>query len=712
MNFEKIKETVFTNIRQPHIMAPGLILMVLVMFLVPMPVFILDMMIAANFTVTLTVLMTVMYMPKPIAFSSFPSVLLLTTLFRLSLNVSSTRVILLHGHEGTDAAGSVIEAFGSFVAGGELIIGIIIFAILIIIQMVVINTGSTRIAEVTARFTLDAMPGKQMSIDADLNSGLISEEDARTRRRELQEEADFFGAMDGSIKFVAKDAMAGLIITAINIVGGLTFGVLRHGMDIAEAAATFTILTIGDGLVSALPSLFVSVSAGLLTTRATAKKSLGEDVLGQVFSNRSPMTIVGVALVGFGLVPGLPFLAFTSLGSIMLALAYFRKESAAVAEPTGALTAPAGTAALPGAAPAEIPGGKPAPAALPEPDAVEKLLKVDMMGLEVGYGLISLVDTKKGGNILERIKSIRRQLAMELGILVPPIRIRDNLQLRPNQYSILIKGIAMDSGELMLNHLLAMNPGTAVGAIEGVPTKEPAFGLDAFWINEAQRDEAQNLGYTVVNLQTVVTTHLSELIKRFAHELLGRQETQKLIDNLAESYPKIVEDLIPNILPLGVVQKVLQNLLSERISIRDLLSIMEALAEHGQVSKEPGLLTELVRQSISRAVIQPYVNERNELAIISFNPELERLLTEAVQQTEAGSYVVLDPNQAQQLVDRLHNAIESSAFAIQPILLVNPGLRLPLRRLLEKVLPNLVILSQAEIPSHVNVVTVGVVGDL
>lgn len=707
MNLETIKDFIFNKALQPHIMAPGVVLMVLVMFLVPIPAWLLDLLIAANFTLTLTILMAVMYMQKPTAFSAFPSVLLLTTLFRLSLNVSSTRVILLNGHQGTNAAGSVIEAFGNFVAGGEVIIGIIIFAILIIIQMVVINTGSSRIAEVTARFTLDAMPGKQMSIDADLNSGLISEQEAKTRRQDLQEEADFFGAMDGSIKFVSKDAMAGLIITAINIVGGLTFGALRYEMDLAEAATTFTILTIGDGLVSALPSLFISVSAGILTTRATAKKTLGEDVLGQLFANRSPMTLVGGALIGFGMVPGLPFVAFASLGSIMLAGAYFKKEQ----DEKQPMALPAGA---PGAAPAELPPGAkpPAVAAPAEPEAVEKLLKVDMMGLEVGYGLISLVDTKKGGNILERIRSIRKQLAMELGILVPPIRIRDNLQLRPNQYSIMIKGIPMDQGELMLNHLLAMNPGTAVGEVEGVPTKEPAFGLDAYWISEAQKEEAQNLGYTVVNLQTVVTTHLSEIIKRYAHELLGRQEVQRLIDNLAETYPKIVEDLIPGILPLGTVQKVLQNLLSERISIRDLLSILEGLAEHGHATKEPGLLTELVRQSIARVIAQPYMNERNELAVITLNPDLERLLTESIQQTEAGSFVVLDPDRAQALVDRLNTAIESSAFAIQPILLVNPNLRLPLRRLIEKVLPNLVILSQAEIPNHVFVVTVGVVGEL
>ncbi len=691
---------------QKHLMAPIILMLVLLMLLLPLPTFILDFFIAANFTVGLAILMSVMYMPKPTAFSAFPSVLLLTTLFRLSLNVSTTRVILLKGHEGEEAAGAVIKAFGQFVAGGEMIIGVIIFGILIIIQMVVINTGSSRIAEVTARFTLDAMPGKQMSIDADLNSGIISEAEAKSRRMDLQQEADFFGSMDGAIKFVAKDAIAGLIITAINILGGLLFGVLRHGMAVGEAGETFTILTIGDGLVSALPSLFISVAAGVLTTRATAKESLGEDVLGQLFFDKKPMVFVGGALLFFGIVTPLPFIQFVCMGSILLAVAYFKHKADKDEE-----MAPALGPGASGVGKSEaIPGKEPAKK-LPQPEPVEKLLKVDMMGLEVGYGLISLVDTKKGGNILERIKLIRKQLAMELGVVVPPIRIRDNLQLRPNEYSILIKGILIDKGELMLHHLLAMNPGTAIGELDGVLTREPAFGLDAYWIKEAQREEAQNMGYTVVDLQTVVTTHLSEIIKRHAHELLGRQETQTLIDNLAETYPKIVEDLIPGIVPLGTVQKVLQNLLAERVSIRDLLSILEALAEHGLSVKDPGFLTELTRQSIGRTIVYPWLNERNELAIMTLNPELERAMTEAIQQTDNGSFLAMDPNRAQGFVDSLQNAINSSAFAMQPILLVNPSLRGPLRRLIEKIVPNLVILSQGEIPAAVQVITVGVVSD-
>ncbi len=697
--------------KHQHLLAPVLLLVVLCMFLVPVPSFILDVMLAVNFSLSLTILMAVLYMTRPTSFSAFPSVLLLTTLFRLALNVSSTRVILLHGHEGTDAAGEVIEAFGQFVVGGEFLIGIVIFIVLVIIQMVVINTGSSRIAEVTARFTLDSMPGKQMSIDADLNSGLITEEEAKRKRKDLQEEADFFGSMDGAIKFVAKDAVAGLIITSINIIGGLLFGVFRHDMPIAEAAETFTILTIGDGLVSALPSLFISVAAGILTTRATAKESLGEDVINQMFYDKKPLAFVGAALWGFGLFTPLPLIPFLSMGGILMAIAYMRHQ-----QDTGKL--PRG---LPGSVlaggPKALPDGGKAPAQLGAPqkaaeEPVEKLLKVDMMGLEVGYGLISLVDTKKGGNILDRIKQIRRQLAMDLGVLVPPIRIRDNLQLRPNQYSIHLKGVPIAHGELMLNHLLAMNPGTAIGEIDGVLTREPAFGLDAYWISEAQREEAQNLGYTVVDLQTVVTTHLSEIIKRHAHELLGRQETQKLLDNLAESHNKIVEDLVPNIMPLGTVQRVLQNLLAERVSVRDLLSILESLAEYGMATKDPSILTELARQSVGRTIVQPYLSDRNELAIIALNPDLERYLTESITHTDTGNYVVIDPNKAQIFVDRLHQAIESSAFAMQPILMVNPSLRLPLRRLIEKILPNLVILSQGEVPANVTLVTVGVVSDL
>ncbi len=704
---ERIQAYLKRIAKHQHLMAPMVLLAVLVMFLIPMPVFILDMMLGVNIALALTILMTVMYIPKPIAFSSFPSVLLLTTLLRLSLNVSTTRMILLHGHEGDREMSAIVRGFGEVVVGGEYLIGIIVFIIVIIIQMVVINTGSSRIAEVTARFTLDAMPGKQMSIDADLNSGLVSEEEAKSRRKELQDEADFFGSMDGAIKFVAKDALAGVIITVINIIGGLSFGVLRYQMPLIDAAETYTILTIGDGLVSALPSLLISVSAGILTTRATAKESLGEDVLGQMFFDPKPIAFVGGAMLAFGLIPQMPQLIFISLGSLLLALAYYKNlgrqtEGAPAAVGIGAPEKPA----------ARITGGQDAPREIGQADSVEKLLKVDMMGLEVGYGLISLVDTSKGGNILDRIKSIRQQLAVDLGIIVPPIRIRDNLQLRPNQYRVLVKGIALDHGELMLHHYLAMNPGTAVGEIDGAPTREPAFGLDAFWIKESQREEAQNLGYTVVDLQTVVTTHLSEIVKRHAHELLGRQETQALLDNLAESYPKIVEDLMPGILPLGTVQKVLQNLLAERICIRDLLSILEALAEHGVNVKDANVLTELARQAISRTLVQPYVSDRNELAIITLNPDLERLLTEGVQQTEGAAFLAIDPVKAQQFVDRLQSSIQSSAFAMQPILLVNPNLRLPLRRFIEKVIPNLVVLSQSEIPANVNVITVGVVSEL
>lgn len=688
-----------------HYSTPVLILVVLTMFLVPVPVFMLDMMIASNFTISLVILLMVMYIPKPLSFSSFPSTLLLTTLFRLSLNIASTRIILLHGHEGTNAAGTVIQAFGQFVAGGEFIIGIIIFSIIIIIQFVVINAGSSRIAEVTARFTLDALPGKQMSIDADLNSGLISEQEAKIRRKELQEEADFYGAMDGAIKFVSKDAIASMLIVGINIIGGVLFGIFRHELTAGEAAQTFIILTIGDGLVSSLPSLFISVAGGMLTTRATAKKSLGEDVLGQIFGDVKPIAFTSGALCLFGLIPGLPTAPFMALGIMLGSIAYYMSQKDERAEePAKAL------AGGPSMDHDQLPGGEAPKELKPPQDQIEKLLKVDMMGLEIGYGLIPLVNTKQGSNILERIKSIRKQLAMEMGIIVPPVRIRDNLQLRPNQYQILIKGLSVASGDLLPNHHLAMNPGTATSQIEGIPTKEPAFGLEAFWIKESQKDQANLAGYTVVDLQTVVTTHLSEMIKTYAHELLGRQETQALISNLAETYPKIVEDLIPNILPLGTVQKVLKNLLLERVSIRDLLTILETLAEFGTTTQEPIILTELVRQRIGRNIVQPFLTETGEIHIITLAPDLEHSLSENLQDSEGGPFIALDPQFAQNFLHRLQSTIADSAFAIQPILLVNANLRHPIRKLLERILPNLVILSHNEIPNTINIITVGVVG--
>jgi len=691
--------------RYQHVATPLVILVVLTMFLVPVPVALLDIMIATNFTISLIILLLVMYIPKPLNFSSFPSTLLLSTLFRLSLNIASTRIILLHGHEGVDAAGSMIQAFGQFVAGGEFIIGIIVFSIIIIIQFVVINAGSSRIAEVTARFTLDALPGKQMSIDADLNSGLIEEKEAKIRRKEVQEEADFYGAMDGAIKFVSKDAIASMLIVAINIVGGLLFGIIRHDMEPMEAAQTFIILTIGDGLVSSLPSLFISVAGGLLTTRATAKKTLGEDILKQVFSDKKPIAFAAGSLLIFSLIPGLPTGPFMALGVMLGSLTYYLHQQEEQEEKKA--PALAGGKQMQSQ---QLPGIE-APKELQAPqESVENLLKIDMMGLEIGYGLIPLVNTKQGSNILERIKSIRKQLAMEMGIIVPPVRIRDNLQLRPNQYQVLIKGLPVATGDLLPNHHLAMNPGTATSEIEGIPTKEPAFGLDAYWIKESQKDQANLIGYTVVDLQTVVTTHISEMIKAHAHELLGRQETQALLNSLAENYPKIVEDLIPAILPLGTVQKVLKNLLQERVSIRDLLTILETLAEFGPTTQDATILTELVRQNIGRNIVQPFMTEQGEIHIITLSPDVEHMMTENLQQSNAGNYIALEPQLAQKFLERLQTTIANSAFAIQPILLVSANLRQPTRKLLERILPSLVVLSHNEVPPHLNIITVGVVG--
>jgi flagellar biosynthesis protein FlhA len=690
-----------------HYTTPMLVMVVLTMFLVPVPVLMLDLMIASNFTISLLILLTVMYMPKPLAFSSFPSTLLLSTLFRLSLNVASTRIILLYGHEGTDAAGEVIQSFGQFVAGGEFIIGIIIFSIIIIIQFVVINAGSSRIAEVTARFTLDALPGKQMSIDADLNSGLIDETEAKRRRIELQEEADFFGAMDGAIKFVSKDAIASMLIVGINIIGGILFGIFRHGMAAGEAASTFIILTIGDGLVSALPSLFISVAGGILTTRATAKRTLGQDVLGQIFSDQKPIGFAAVALGMFGLIPGLPTIPFLLMALFLGSTAVYLKQTEPEREGVAALGPGRMDAAhaLP-----EGKGGAPAALAASQ-ENVEALLKVDMMGLEIGYGLISLVNAKQGGNVLERIKSIRKQMAMELGIIVPPVRIRDNLQLRPNQYQVLIKGTAVAGGDLLPNHFLAMNPGTATVEIDGIPTKEPAFGLDAFWIKDEDKDKASLSGYTVVDLQTVVATHLGEVIKSHAASLLGRQEVQNLIQNLADTFPKIVEDLIPGILPLGVVQKVLQNLLQERVSIRDLLSVLEALAETGLSTKDPTLLTEMVRQRVGRAIVSPLLDEQGHLQVLSLGGKMDRQLHEALQTQDHQVYLAPDPQLAQQFFDQLQVAIAQSLFTTQPVLLVGGNLRQPLFQLLQRFFPSLMVLSHQEVPLDIQVQTIGVVGE-
>ncbi len=673
-----------------HLVVPTAVMGILLVMVLPMPTIVLDLLISLNITLSIIVLLVSMYILQPVNFSVFPSLLLIVTLFRLALNVASTRLILLHGAEGTSAAGRVIESFGQFVVGGNYFVGIIVFIVLIGIQFIVINHGAVRISEVTARFTLDAMPGKQMSIDADLNAGLIDEKEARARRDLIGKEAEFYGAMDGAIRFTSRDAIASLLILAINIVGGFLIGVLQFEMGLGDAARRFTLLTVGDGLVTAIPSLLISVAGGMITTRAASDSNLGEDVAQQLFVNPVPLAIASGFLFVFGLIPGLPGPPFILLSGVLgfLALQTQRKRERerVVVEK-----------ALAEKAEAERPKEK-----------IEGLLRVDPLGLEVGYGLIRYVDPNQGGDFLNRVRSIRRQIALDMGIVVPPVHITDNLQLNPREYSILLKGVEIARGELMQDHLLAINPGTTQEEIQGVPTKEPAFGLQARWIKAPERERAQLAGYTVVDPTTVLATHITEIIKAHAHELLGRQETKNLLDTVAESHPKVVEELVPKVLSLGEVQKVLQNLLKERVTIRDMVTILETLADFGSLTKNAGILTEYCRQALGRALCRPHQNDRNELNVFTVNPEIEKTLADGIVHTEQGSYLALEPRQARELMSRFKRALETAGIG-NVVVLSSPNVRMYVRQLLERFLPNVAILSHSEIPPNVRVVSIGMV---
>ncbi len=668
----------------------ALVAVVLIMVL-PLPPLLIDILLALSISLSLVILLVGMYASQPLEFSTFPSVLLVVTLFRLSLNVASTRLILLHGAEGPGAAGHVIQAFGNFVVGGSYVVGIVVFLILAVINFAVITKGAGRIAEVAARFTLDAMPGKQLAIDADLNSGLITEQEARARRRAIEEEADFYGAMDGASKFVRGDAIASLVITAINVVGGFVIGVLQQGMDWQAAAQTFTILSIGDGLVSSLPALLVSTAAGIIVTRAASGGDLGTELAGQLFASPRVLWIVSGILGGLAILPGLPFVPFIALGGAAAALAS-----------TGGL-APRALQAPESAQP----GGPP-----PRREEPEALLQLDLMELEVGFELVPLVEGQAGdgGDLVERIRSLRRQLALEMGFIVPPIHIRDNLQLRPNAYAILLKGIEIASGELRTGHQLAINPGTVTASVPGIPTREPAFGLEALWIAPQDRERAQLAGYTVVDPGTVVITHLTEVIRRHAHELLGRQEVQALLDALARTRPKVVEELVPQLLGIGGVQKVLQNLLREGVSIRDLSTILEAVADVAPRTKDPDVLTEHARQALGRSITQKLVGPDGTLGVLTLAGAVERSLLEALHRNEEGTTLAPDPALAQRLVAGLGAAVERlSAGQQPPVLLVGAALRPYLRRFLERYLPQLALVSPAEIGAAVRVRALGVV---
>ncbi|MBI4773283.1 MAG: flagellar biosynthesis protein FlhA [Deltaproteobacteria bacterium] len=664
---------------------------VLLIMIIPLPTPLLDLLLSLNITLGIIILLVSMYIQQPLEFSAFPSVLLVTTLFRLSLNIASTRIILLRGNEGVDAAGQVIQAFGSFVVGGNYVVGLVVFLILVLINFVVITKGATRIAEVAARFTLDAMPGKQMSIDADLNAGLIDEAEARSRRLRISREADFYGSMDGASKFVRGDAIAGIIITVINIVGGLLIGILQQGMSMSDAAKTYTLLTIGDGLVSQVPALIISTAAGINVSRAASDANLGQDLARQLFLNPRAVGVAASIVFFFALIPGLPQIPFLVLSCIMGGMAYLGYRESKKGEK------------------AEVEGVK----QLPEegvPEQVESLLPLDIMELEVGYGLIPLVDVQQDGSLLEKIKSIRRQFALEMGFIVPPLHIRDNLQLGPNEYSLLIKGNQITRGELEPDQLLAMKAGEISEEIEGIKTKEPAFGLPAKWIRPSEKERAQMAGYTVVEPATVLATHLTEVIRKHAHELMGRQETQKLLDNLAETHPKVVEELVPNILSVGQVQKVLQNLLRENVSIRDLLTILETLADYGHSISNTDVLTEYVRQGLARTITKQYQLEDRSLPLMTLDKTIEDIIVSSIHRTEQETYLSLDPSIAQKIITEFSRSNETfGRMNVQPVVLCSPVVRPHLKRLTERFFPNLAILSHNEIAPEAKIQSLGAV---
>ena len=674
-------------------MAVGLMLILAVM-IIPLPPVLLDLALTGSLTLGILVLLVALYANSPLEFSVFPSLLLITTLFRLSLNVASTRLILSEGHGGADAAGDVISAFGQFVVGDNYAIGFIVFIILVIINFIVITKGSGRIAEVAARFTLDALPGKQMSIDADLNAGLINEEQARTRRKDVEAEADFYGAMDGASKFVRGDAIAGIIIMGINILGGLVLGVIQKGLDVSQAAEFYTRLTIGDGLVSQIPALIISTAAGIVVTRNHSKGNMGAEMASQLFLNPRAVGMAAGSVFLLGLVPGLPTIPFSIvaivLGTVAWVIFRYKKEEV---EDEARL--------------------QQEEAQKPKKENIENLLPLDLVELEIGYGLINTVESEQSGDLLERIVSIRKQFALDLGVVVPSVHIRDNLQLKPGEYRILIKGNKVAGGELRADGYLAMDPGNTSQKIDGVPTKEPAFGLDALWITKMQKEDAEIAGYTVVDLPTVIATHITEILRQHANELFGRQEASKLIDNFKKTYPKVVEDLIPDTLGLGQVVKVLQNLLKEQVSIRDLLTIFETLADEGSSTKDTDILTESVRRALGRSITAKLKDDEDKIHVINLGAQVEEIITQSLLQTEQGVQLALDPSYGHGLVSSIAQKIETHPeVAGQPVLLTSPVSRRHIFKLVNRFIPQLVVLSHSEVTSDISVHTVGTVEEI
>jgi flagellar biosynthesis protein FlhA len=677
--------------QSPDLIAGVGILLILVVMIVPIHPFILDLFLAFSLAFSVMVMLVSMYTKKPLEFSTFPSVLLVSTLFRLALNVASTRNILLHGGtDGTEAAGRIIKSFGEFVVEGNFVVGIIIFIILVIINFMVITKGAGRVAEVASRFTLDAMPGKQMAIDADLNAGLINDVEAKRRRKEVGEEADFYGSMDGASKFVRGDAIAGILITAINIIGGIIIGVVQNGMDVGKAAETFTLLTIGDGLITQIPALIISTAAGIIVTRNTSDDNIGAQVQKQFKIHPKAIYIAAGVLVFFGLIPGLPKVPFFLMGG-MLGFAAHKIEQSNFKE-------------------AEETKQKSVEVKKSNPQNLEELLSMELVELEVGYGLVHLVDTDQNGDLLERITHMRKLFAIDWGVIIPSVKIKDNLELRPGGYSVKIKGIQVAKGELMSDYFLAMDPGTVIEKMDGIETVEPVFGLSAVWISEDQKEDAGYNGYTVVDCSTILATHLTEILKSNLYELFGRQELVRILDNFKETNPKLVSDLVPDILNLGIVLKVLKNLLKENVSVRDLRTILETLSEYGITIKDAEVLTECVRQALYRTITEKIKSDQGDIPLFTLDRNIEESIAQNIIQTDQGQQLSLDPKVTQIILASLNEKIEEATnMGEKMVVLCSPVIRAHFKRLTEKFIPNLVVVSHNELSPDANIRSLGTV---
>ena len=674
--------------RREDMVLGAFILVPILCLIIPVPLFLLDLLFALNIALSMIILFNALFSKEPLDMSAFPTLLLLTTLFRLSLNVSSTRNILLKAD-----AGNVVDTFGNFVGGGNLVVGAIVFFVLVIMQLLVIIKGSERVSEVTARFTLDAMPGKQMAIDADLNTGAITDEEAKERREKIQQESAFFGSMDGATKYVKGDATAGLVITVLNFVGGIAIGVLMNGMDINAAVQRYSILTIGDGLVSQIPSLMISLSTGILVTKGSKEADVGNILRRQLFSTPKVLNIVGIALIGLGLFTPLNMLVFCAYGIMFLLTARMIANQLEMTETDEAVSEEEESAEE-----------------IRRPENVSSLLQVDAIELEFGYGIIPLADVNQGGDLLDRVVMIRRQIALELGCVVPMIRLRDNIQLNPNQYLIKIKGVPVSEGEILFDHYMAMNPGYVEEEISGIPTFEPSYHLPAIWITESQRERAESLGYTVVDPPSIIATHLMEIIRSHLDELLTRQDVHNLIENVKEANETLVSELVPKLLNVGEIQKVLQNLLAEGISIRDLVTIFETLADYAPTTHDTDVLTEYVRQSLKRAISNQYFNNNETTSVVTLDPNVEQVIMDSVKQTEQGAYLALDPDYTNRLMTSLREETDKlEELGRTPIIITSPIVRMYLKKLTQEQFRNLHVLSYNEIDSDVELQSVGMV---